>query len=132
MESGPAIRFRVDPHMHRLLERLRNERDVNISAWVRRHIRTALQQEFPEETETQATQPEPQQVLDGWKPCRVGQGWGSALAGPGVAQLRGELRGTRITVTDSKGHSWTATINEVVSRSETRIVVRDSGRPGAS
>ena len=54
------------------------------------------------------------------------------LDGPEVEQLPQDLTGTRITVTDSRGTSWNATIEEVVSRSNTRIVVRDSGRPAAS
>ena len=52
------------------------------------------------------------------------------LDGPDVEKLPQDLRGTRITVTDSRGAAWTATIEEVVSRSNTRIVVRDSGTAG--
>ena len=51
------------------------------------------------------------------------------LDGPGVAALAEDPRGTPISITDSRGGSWMATITEVVSRNPQRIVVRDSGRP---
>ena len=68
--------------------------------------------------------------LAGWKPCKLGDGWGAVLDGPAADALPGETRaGTPISITDSKGGSWTAEITEVVSRNQQRIVVRDSGRP---
>jgi len=132
VESGAVFRFRVEPDIRRLLNRLRDERDVNISAWIRRQVREALHREFPEEVQQPAPEPGQPPPCGGWKPCRVGQGWGSMLDGPDVEQLPQDLTGTRITVTDSRGASWNATIEEVVSRSNSRIVVRDSGRPAAS
>ena len=51
------------------------------------------------------------------------------LDGPDVAALAEDPRGTPISITDSRGGSWTATITEVVSRNQQHIVVRDSGRP---
>ena len=69
------------------------------------------------------------QPLAGWRPCKLGDGWGAVLDGPDVAALAEDRRGTPISVTDSRGGSRTATITEVVSRNQQRIVVRDSGRP---
>ena len=58
----------------------------------------------------------------------LGDGWGAALEGPGVAALGEDPRPVPISITDSRGNAWTATITEVVSRDRRRIVVRDSGR----
>ena len=51
------------------------------------------------------------------------------LDGPGVAALAEDPRPGPIRITDNRSGSWTATITEVVSRNQQRIVVRDSGRP---
>lgn len=48
MQTETAVRFRVNQKMRRLLDRLRDE-DINVSAWVRRHIKNALRERFPEE-----------------------------------------------------------------------------------
>lgn len=133
MQTETAVRFRITPKMRSLLDRLRDEADINVSAWVRRHIENALRERFPEEFETAAETPEPQtpepqQPIAGWKPRKVRVGdkevWGAALQGPEVAQLPMEIRGTPILVTNSGGKVWNTTIEEVVSRSEDLIVVR--------
>ena len=130
MESGTAIRFRVDPAIRRQLDRLRDERDVNVSAWVRRAVRDALLREFPAGDAAARAAP-PQAPLRGWKPCKVGGRWCSALEGPAVSSLPDDPRGSLIAVSDRSGNSWTATVIDVVERSELRAVVRDSGRPPA-
>ena len=145
MQTETAVRFRITPNMRRLLDRLRNEEDINVSAWVRRHIENALRERFPEEfqdhedrtEETAGETPQPQQPITGWKPRKVGEEepgkvlWGAALQGPDVARLPDELRGIRIVVTPaSTGVPWTTAITEVVSRSEDEVVVRHAGRPG--
>ena len=56
-------------------------------------------------------------------------GWDAVLDGPDVAALAQDPRGTPVSITDSRGTAWTATITEVVSRNQQRIVVRDAGRP---
>ena len=57
--------------------------------------------------------------------------WVAVLEGERVAQLpdSDQLPGTPIIVTDRRGDSWTATLKEVVSRSDTEIVVTNTGRP---
>ena len=142
MQTETAVRFRVTPTMRRLLDRLRDEEDINVSAWVRRHIENALRVRFPEEFQVQEDRsagetPEPQQPITGWKPRKVGEDeagkvvWGAALQGPDVARLPDELRGIRIVVTPaSTGVPWTTAITEVVSRWEDEVVVRHAGRPG--
>ena len=138
MKAEPAFRFRLDSKTRHLLDRLRDERHVNISAWARKHIRNALRAEFPEEfqdqedrpEETDGETPEPQQPIPGWRPRKVSKDgkdeWCAALAGPEVARLPKQLPGIQITVTTTAGKSWTGTINEVVSRSEDLVVVRYS------
>ena len=43
------LRVRLDPELSARIARLRNERDINVSAWVRRLIRNALDYELPAE-----------------------------------------------------------------------------------
>ena len=136
MQSETGIRFRVTPKMRSLLDRLRDEEDINVSAWVRRHIENALRDKFPEEfqqqqdrpEETGGEMPELQQPFPGWRPKKVGNGeWGAALEGPEVARLPRQLLGIQITVTaTTTGKSWTGPIVEVVDRSENLVVVRYS------
>ena len=160
------FRFRLDTDMRRLLDRLRDEKDINLSRWVQRQVRNALGREFPdrEATETpkkppiantETRKPEPPQTptigtrevpepghattetpkkppIDGWKPQRLDSGeWGAVLEGELVAELpdSDQLPGTAISVTDSKGDSWTTTIVAVVNRSDADIVVANAGRP---
>ena len=197
------FRFRLDTDMRRLLDRLRDEKDINLSRWVQRQVRNALGREFPdrEATETpkkppiantetrepeppqtptigtrevpesghataetpkkppiantETREPEPPQTptigtrevpepghattetpkkppIDGWKPQRLDSGeWGAVLEGELVAELpdSDQLPGTAISVTDSKGDSWTTTIVAVVNRSDADIVVTNAGRP---
>ena len=53
------------------------------------------------------------------------------LDGAPVAALSAsdQLRGAPIIVTDRRGDTWTTTVQEVVSRHDTEIVVTTSGRP---
>ena len=54
MQADTTVRFHVDPELRRLLDRLRDEKDINVSAWVRRQLRAALEREFPG---TETTEP---------------------------------------------------------------------------
>ena len=197
------FRIRLDTDMRRLLDRLRDEKDINLSRWVQRQVRNALGREFPDNsatetqkkppidtTETQEhespqtptigtrdvtkldqaaieTQKKPpidttetqehespqtptigtrdvteldqaaietqkKPPIDGWKPRRMDSGkWGAVLEGEKVAELpdSDQLPGTAISVTDSKGDSWTTTIVAVVSRTDAEIMVTTAGRP---
>ena len=119
-----VFQIRIEPALRDRLARLRDERHVNVSAWARDVIAAALDREFPADLEAPKRQP-----LAGWRPCKLDDGWGAVLDGPDVAALAEDPRGTPISIIDSRGGSWTATITEVVSRNQRRIVVRDSGRP---
>ena len=124
MRRTDVFQIRIEPELRDRLARLRDERHVNVSAWARDVIAAALDRELPAGPEAPTREP-----LAGWRPSKLGEGWGAVLDGPGVAALAEDPRGTAIRITDSRGSSWTATITEVVSRNEQRIVVRDSGRP---
>ena len=150
MPIETAIRFRVDHQMRRGLDRLRDEKAINVSAWLRRLVQQGLKKEFPDlETDyaNYAPPPEPpdpsaatdeglrpdpnKPPVEGWKPRQLDRGWCAVLEGDRVAQLpeSDQLPGTPILVTDRRGDSWTATLKEVVSRSDTEIVVTNTGRP---
>ena len=144
MPPENAVRFRVDPQMRRQLDRLRREKAVNVSAWVRRLVRKALSDEFPDEELDEAPAPEPPAApvderqpdpnkppIYGWAPRQLDQGWGAVLEGAQVADLPAsdQLPGTPIVVTDRRGDAWTTTLKAVVSRSDTEIVVTNTGRP---
>ena len=69
---------------------------------------------------------------EGWTPRQLDPGvWGAVLDGAPVAALSAsdQLRGTPIRVTDRRGETWTTTVQDVVSRHDTQIVVTTSGRP---
>ena len=80
-----------------------------------------------------ALDPDPQTPpIEGWTPRQLDPGvWGAALDGAPVAALSAsdQLRGTPIRVTDRRGDTWTTTVQDVVSRHDTEIVVTTSGRP---
>jgi len=124
MRRNDVLQIRIEPELRARLARLRDERHLNVSAWVRDVIAAALDRELLPDLEAPTRQP-----LAGWKPCKLSDGWGAVLEGPGVAALAEDPCGIQISITDSRGNAWTATITEVVSRDAQRIVVRDSGRP---
>lgn len=145
MPTETAVRFRVDHQTRRRLDRLRTEKDINVSAWLRRLVQHGLDQEFPDDVadepeplpvETPATpppKPDPAKTpIEGWKPRRLPGGeWGAVLTGPRIAELpdNDQLPRTPIVVTDNKGDAWTTTLVELVSRTDDTIVVTTAGRP---
>ena len=147
MPTETAIRFRVDPKMQRGIDRLREEKTINVSAWLRRLVQQGLIKEFPDLETYYAPRPDPTDTpaetdenlrpdpnkppVAGWKPRQLDRGWGAVLEGERVAQLpdSDQLPGTPIIVTDRRGDSWTATLKQVVSRSDAEIVVTNTRRP---
>ena len=70
--------------------------------------------------------------IEGWTPRQLMPGeWGAVLDGAPVAALSAsdQLRGTPIRVTNRRGNTWITTVQDVVSRRDTEIVVTTSGRP---
>ena len=118
------LRVRLDPQLGARINRLRNERDINVSAWVRRLIRNALDCQLP--AENKETAPVTADPLPGWKPVRLPDGeWGSLYTGPDPKNLPQNLVGLTISVRTRSGDAWNATITEVVERSPDRVLVRD-------
>lgn len=117
------LRVRLDPQLGARINRLRNERDINVSAWVRRLIRNALDRELP--AEDQQTAPATAAPLPGWKPTRLPDGdWGCLYTGPDPNNLPQNLAGLAISVRPRSGDAWNATVAEVVERSSDRVLVR--------
>ena len=115
------IQCRVDPQLRARLNRLRNERHLNVSSWLRRVIAEALDREFPPDI--------PAAPLPGWKPARLPDGsWGSLYEGDAAA-LPADLVGSLIAVQPSGEDAFTTTVLEVIERSERHVLVRDSGKP---
>ena len=85
------------------------------------------------DTPDAALDPDPQtSPIAGWTLRQLDKGvWGAVLDGAPVAALSAsdQLRGAPIRVTDRRGDTWTTTVQEVVSRHDTEIVVTTSGRP---
>ena len=124
------ILLRLPPDIHDALTRLRTERHVNISAWVRAILKSALEREGML-IGTGATQtPAPAAVpLPGWKPHNLNSGeWGSIYLGD-TSELPSDLVGLTIAVQVRNGKSWTTTVTAVLVRSSEQVIVTDSGRP---
>ena len=127
-----TILLRLPPDIHDALTRLRTERHVNISAWVRAAIKSALEHEGMLIGTGAPHTPEPDATpLPGWKPHRLDNGdWGSICLGD-TSGLPSELVGLTISVQARNGQSWTTTVTAVQDRSSGQVIVTDSGRPAA-
>ena len=129
-----SLVVRIPPDIHAALTRLRTERHVNTSAWVRATIKNALESEgVLLDTPVAPTVPAPPPVLEaplpGWRPHRLDNGdWGSIYSGD-TSALPSELVGAHITVQLRDGQSWTTTVTAVLERSSEQVIVTDSGRP---
>ena len=77
MRRTDVFQIRIEPELRDRLARLRDERHVNPGAWARDVIAAALDRELPADLEAPKRQP-----LAGWKPCKLGDGWGAVLDGP--------------------------------------------------
>ena len=129
---NPALQVRLPAEAFERLAALRQERHLNVSAWVRQVLLEGLERDFPA-TDTAggppvnetASLPRP---LPGWHPARIpGGGWGSACDRPDT--LPAQLVGCYIEVQPRQGSPWTATVLEVIRRDSRRVLVRDTGRP---
>ena len=128
MTRNEVLQIRVEPALRERLARLRAERCVNVSAWLRALISEALDRELGHPA-TSAPQAGPGPLV-GWKPAKLpGGGWGAALRGPAADALPAELAGRQIVVTDRAGRSWPAEVAELVRREPSLALVRDTGKP---
>ena len=127
MPHEHLLHVRVPAELHDALCRLRSERHINTSAWLRATIKAALAREgvLPNRASPQSGS---RAALPGWLPHRLENGsWGSIYHGD-PSSLPSDLVGERIIVTDSNGDSFSTTITAVLKRSNNQVVVTDSGR----
>ena len=122
--------IRLPPDLHDALTQLRTQRHVNISAWVRATLKSALEREGVIIGAGATHTPKPAATpLPGWRPHRLDNGeWGSIYLGD-TSGLSSELIGSPIVVQSRNGQSWTTTVTAVLDRSSGQVIVTDSGRP---
>ena len=129
-----SLLVRIPPDIHDALARLRTQRHVNTSAWVRAAIKSALEGEgvlidTAAAPTLEAAPPVRDAPLPGWRPHRLDNGdWGSIYLGDASA-LPSELVGANIVVQPRNGQSWTTIVTAVLERSSEQVIVTDSGRP---
>ena len=142
MLRSALIQFRVEPELRQRLDRLRAERHINISAWLRSLLTRELDRELGPDGDPPIPLPPPPPPrpkpppspslaapLSGWRPHRLANGdWGSIYSGD-TSALPSELVGAHITVQLRDGQGWNTTVTAVLERSSERVIVTDSGRP---
>ena len=142
MLRSALIQFRVEPELRQRLDRLRAERHINISAWLRSLLMRELDRELgpdgdppiplpppPPPTPRPPPAPPVAAPLSGWRPHRLANGdWGSIYSGD-TSALPSELVGATIVVEARNGSSWTTKVEAVLERQADRVVVTHSGRP---
>lgn len=108
-----------DPKVH---ERMIEDLD-------RRLLRADLRVLFDLEPLADAPPRFPESAIPGWNPERLSDdSWGAAFSGS-TEKLPRKLAGRQIIVTQANKESWTATVKEVLERSDNRVLVRHSGKP---
>lgn len=133
MRRSPLIQFHVSPGLHRRLQRLRSERDINLSAWLRRLVTRELDQEFGAEPDGPTPAPDlaPSSAPDpihGWRPWQLEDGeWGARFDGD-TRGFPDDLVGQIIEITTKGGESWAASVVEVLKWTTEYILVRHSGK----
>ena len=139
-----SLLIRLPPDLHDALTRLRTERHINISAWLRSLLARELARELGPDRDPPTPLPPPSPLppptpvpppapvveapLPGWRPHRLDNGdWGSIYLGD-PAVLPSELVGATIVVQSRNGQSRTTTVTAVLDRGSRQVIVTDSGR----
>ena len=139
------LRVRLDAELGEGLDRLKTERYVNVSAWVRSLIRPALAAQLgtdrgavgtlppsAPESPPPATAPKPETApgpIPGWIPWGLGaKTWGARYQGD-TRKLPDDLVGCAIEVTTHEGNTWITHVVEVLEWTADFVLVRDSGKP---
>ena len=125
-----SLLIRIPPDLHDALTRLRTQRHVNTSAWIRATLKSALEHEGILIGTGALHTPEPAATpLPGWRPHRLDNGeWGGIYIGD-TSALPSELAGATIVVEARDGQTWITTVTAVLDRSSGQVIVTDSGRP---
>lgn len=129
------LRVRLTDDLDAALERLKNQRHVNVSSWVRAALRAALKHELlvgAMVPDSAPVPPSPPALLSspipGWRPRKYQEDWCSLWEGDTRA-LPDDLVGQVIVIETQSGETWQASVLEEIERTETHILVRDSGKP---
>ena len=139
-----SLLIRLPADLHDALTRLRTERHINISAWLRSLLARELARELGPDRDPPTPLPPPSPLppptpvpppapvvdapLPGWRPHRLDNGdWGSIYLGD-PAVLPSELVGATIVVQSRNGQSWTTTVTAVLDRGNRQVIATDSGR----
>ena len=133
MKRNEVLQIRIDPDMQARLQQLRNQRHVNISAWLRNLISAELDREFPPPATGPAAAPKAptgsrDDPFPGFSTCMLpDHSFGSAYRGD-TSMLPHNMRGLWIKVTDRNNNTFLTQVTEIVSRTDKLLKVRDSGR----
>ena len=96
------IQFRAEPELRQRLDRLRTERHLNVSAWLRSLLSRELDRELGPDKDPSQAPPSPAPVLQAplpdWRPHHLKDGsWGAVWKGD-TASLPSDLVGANIVV----------------------------------
>ena len=128
------LRVRLPADLDATLERLKKERHVNVSSWVRAALRTDLKHELQIGAMVPDSAPGPppparlSSPIPGWRPRKHQGAWCSRFDGDTRA-LPADLVGQVIEIETQAGETWQASVLEEIERTETHALVRDSGKP---
>ena len=128
------LRVRLDKELDVALERLKKERHVNISSWVR----AALKHELHTGAVVPDSAPEPppppallSSPIPGWRPRKHQGAWCSRWDGDTRA-LPEDLVGQVIVIETQTDGTWQTSVLEEIERTENFVLVRDSGKPSSA
>ena len=129
------LRVRLTDDLDAALERLKKERHVNVSSWVRAALRAALKHELQIGAVVPDSAPAPtpppallSSPIPGWRPRNYQGDWCSLWEGDTRA-LPADLVGQVIVIETQTDGTWQASVLEEIERTETHVLVRDSGKP---
>lgn len=134
MKRNEVIQIRIDPDLQARLQLLRDERHVNVSAWLRNLITAELDREFPPPSTDPAVEPRApsgsrDDPIPGWNTHLLGlRDWGSRFEGD-TSDLPDDLVGLWIIVTNRQQQTGVTRITKVIERTARCVVVQDSGKP---
>ena len=129
------LRVRLPADLDVALERLKIQRHVNVSSWVRAALRAALKHELHVGAVVPDSDPEPpppptrlSSPIPGWRPRTHQDAWCSLWEGDTRA-LPADLVGQVIEIETQTDGTFQASVLEEIERTETHVLVRDSGKP---
>ena len=129
------LRVRLPADLDAALERLKKERHVNVSSWVRAALRAALKHELQIGARVPDSDPAPtppparlSSPIPGWRPWKYQGDWCSLWEGDTRA-LPADLVDQVIVIETQSGETFQPTVLEEIERTETHVLVRDSGKP---